>query len=438
VAVLTETERPRILAEYLPVLTPHWDGSHLAWLWARIREQNVFFPWHERRLATRMDFPMPPPERQQAGVLEFLRAADHYHVAYRAAFAYRAEEVVPRLKVPALITAARWDPIAAHLARLGQPAHTVSIVGSETPQEALQRCLDHLAAHAAPAPSLRNASDTPATRVWRDVIDVDGLHVHLLRGGQQGAIPLLIVHDAGSSSRALTALAERLGQSRAVLAPDLPGHGESDGTAINTPVDVATCARACGDLLERLHIHEADVLGIGAGGAVALALAGRSRCKLRCIVWMDPPAIPDSELAAWQASGLPSLAADWHGGHLSRAWHMVRDARLYFPWFRRDQSAIRWNEPDLDERRIQLEVTERLKAEGAWQSLLADAWRPNVAQRVGAAGRASSTVLCAPMSSPWRSSAEAAATGAGCRFMALADEENAQISALLEAFSAAP
>lgn len=75
---LTDAERSNILGKYLPPLVPSWDGSHLAWLWARVREQTVFFPWHERSAATRMDFDMPEPNRLHASLMEFLRAGDHY------------------------------------------------------------------------------------------------------------------------------------------------------------------------------------------------------------------------------------------------------------------------------------------------------------------------------------------------------------------------
>jgi pimeloyl-ACP methyl ester carboxylesterase len=430
VAVLTGPERARILAEYLPALEPRWDGGHLAWLWARIREQNVFFPWHERSLATRMDFPMPPPERQQASVLEFLRGAGHYHVAYRAAFTYRAEEVVPRLTVPALITAARWDPICPHLGRLPRPRAPVAIAESATPQEALERCLGHLAANTGPAPHLRHSSAPPNAALWREVIDLDTSPAHVLRGGTTNTVPLLILHDAGGSAATIPASARRLADSRTVLIPDLPGHGET-GPAAGTPVDVSGCSGVIGSLLDVLGIDEADVLGIGAGGAVALSLADRGKCKLRRIAWMDPPAIAEPDLAAWRQLGLPSLAADWHGGHLSRAWHMVRDGRLYFPWFRRDQSGIRWQDPDLDDRRIQLEVTELLKSDGAWQSLLSDAWQRSVAQRLSDAGPTTDIVLCAAASSPWSRAAAAIAAESRRPFVRLADDYEGQAADLL-------
>lgn len=111
------------------------------------------------------------------------------------------------------------------------------------------------------------------------------------------------------------------------------------------------------------------------------------------------------------------MAPDWHGGHLSRCWHMQRDARLYFPWFRRDPQGMRAGEPALDDREIQMEVTERLKSEGAWQPLLADAVSRDLA--AGIAAVAVDVVLACPATSPWRERAAVLAANAGRRFFVL-------------------
>ncbi|MBU6379532.1 MAG: alpha/beta fold hydrolase, partial [Gammaproteobacteria bacterium] len=44
--MLAEGEKAEIVRHYLPPFAPAWDGSHLAWLWSRMREQTIFFPWY--------------------------------------------------------------------------------------------------------------------------------------------------------------------------------------------------------------------------------------------------------------------------------------------------------------------------------------------------------------------------------------------------------
>ena len=103
VLVLTDDELEKIKAEYLPPFLPKWDGSHLSWLWSRMREQLVFFPWHERTKDARMQFSISDPLILHENAVDVMRAGDNYRSAYGAAFEYRLENFVPELKVPALI-----------------------------------------------------------------------------------------------------------------------------------------------------------------------------------------------------------------------------------------------------------------------------------------------------------------------------------------------
>jgi pimeloyl-ACP methyl ester carboxylesterase len=429
VAVLTAPELSEILAQYLPRLEPRWDGGHLAWLWARLREQTIFFPWHQRSAASRMNFPMPPPERLQTGVLEFLRAVDHYHVGYRAAFTYPVAEVVKTLQVPVLLTAAARDPLHPHLARIKAPARSVVIMPSATPEDALQRCLAHVSAHLGdPVQVQPDHNATGKLRLRHQVITVAGADVQLLRGGCDGR-PVLLLHEAGGSTRTVRMLADSLADHCEVLALDLPGHGESDPQPAATVNAVAAAADAVIAVLEALKMPPLDLIGVEAGGVVALAVARRMPPRVRRMILIDPPACEPELAAAICAEGLPSLAPDWHGGHLSRCWHMQRDARLYFPWFRRDPQGVRPGEPALDDREIQLEVTERLKSEGAWQLLLADAVTQDLAAGIAAA--AVDIALACPATSPWQERAVVLAANTDRRFLVLPTERPDWRDALL-------
>jgi hypothetical protein len=86
---------------------------------------------------------------------------------------------------------------------------------------------------------------------------------------------------------------------------------------------------------------------------------------------------------------------------------MLRDGRLFFPWFRRESASARRLEPDLDDRRLQLELRELLKASGAWHNLLLDAlaYRPESTLRKFV----HVSVLAAAGSSPWLAAGRAAA-----------------------------
>lgn len=417
VAVPTDEELEDILAQYLPRFKPRWDGGHLAWLWAKTREQTIFFPWHNRTLAGRMDFPMPSPEQQQNAVLEFLRADDHYRVAYRAAFVFHAERILPQLQVPGLITAAAWDPLQSHLARLPEAPDCVRVVESETLEESLQRCLDHVTANSGDALPAAPATKPVSNRLWRQVVATGAGECLVRRGGPEASPPVLVLHGAGGSSATVADVMAGLARSRAVLAIDLPGHGESGYQLGSGGVTVEACANAVAVGLNQLNLPTVDLVGDEGGALVALEFATRHPSRVGRLALVHPPKCSPEQTDGFHESGLPSLAPDWFGGHLLRCWHMARDSRLYFPWFQRDQAGILWRKPELDDRRIQLEVTEYLKADGAWQQLLHSQLAYPLRDALKA--RPEGVALCAARQSPWFATTESIAEKTRVPFVVL-------------------
>lgn len=81
---------------------------------------------------------------------------------------------------------------------------------------------------------------------------------------------LLMLHMAGSSSVAWSAVARRLGQSAEVFVPDLPGHGQSEGEALDSVAAMAAFAQG---FIEQMQLGPVFVAGHSMGGAVALHLA---------------------------------------------------------------------------------------------------------------------------------------------------------------------
>jgi pimeloyl-ACP methyl ester carboxylesterase len=426
---LTAEERADILEKYLPPLVPRWDGSHLAWLWGRVREQAVFFPWHERTAAARMDFDMPAPERLHAGLLEFLRAGDNYAIAYRAAFESRPETLLPDMKVPLLVTAAARDPLQSHLGRYGTVSPAVEVLPSDSPADALARCLEHLLCHRGDPCPAAIATRPIAGRLWNKMLrlEIGQVRVRMELSGR--GEPLVLIHDAAGSADAATRLAGTLLGSRPLLIPDLPGHGESDPPARIPGPRVVDCARAVGEGLNAAGLSEVVLAGHGAGACVALdiAMSGvlpRPRLALAELPWLTEQA--RSEL---REHGMPAIEPQWHGGHLLLAWHMLRDGRLYFPWYDRTRPGMRRGRPDLDERRLQLELLDLLRASGCWQPLLSDALSYPIIETLS--GLKAATIVGASPDSAWRGPTRAAAAAAQARFADLAPDPADWLPAML-------
>ena len=145
VVLLTEQERADMVEHYLPPLLPVWDGSHLAWLWARLREQTLFFPWYRAAAAARLGGGVPPPTTLQGALLDFMRSGDHYRVGYRAAFTLRSDEALRRAAAPVLATAASTDVLSKQLPRIRNAADCVTVQAGGTPEETLDLCRGFIA-----------------------------------------------------------------------------------------------------------------------------------------------------------------------------------------------------------------------------------------------------------------------------------------------------
>jgi len=148
-------ERQLLLNGYLPPFEPQWDGSHLLWLWARLREQHLFFPWNTATKSARMAYPAPSTERLSGDVLDILDAGDGYRAGYRAPFLYDDATAASRLTVETCIFYRAEDVLVTHLPRLqGLPTNVVAEIVNGGPAALIERTDAFIASHAANASRL--------------------------------------------------------------------------------------------------------------------------------------------------------------------------------------------------------------------------------------------------------------------------------------------
>lgn len=349
----TEAERASF-AGYLPPFRPAWDGSHMAWLWARLEEQTVFFPWHAPTPDARMHYDVSSPAHLHANAIDLLDAGDAYRPAYAAALGFRAEDWLPRLRAPTLAAALETDVIAGHLDR--QAAAGLERRRFAEPGALRAAAAAHLAAH----PGDLAPAEAPATRGSQGFrrLFVGGLQARLRRVGR--GRPLLLLHAAGGRLDDLGDLAAEA-DDRPVLALELPRHGESqaaDAASLDSLARLAEALAAAADALG--WPRDGDAVGLGVGGRVASALAASGRVAVA-----SSRDAPDLHPRAAEAAGLPSLAPEWDGAHLVRAFRIARWERLFRPWFLRDRAhAI--PQGDLDPVAVHARAVSLLKAQEAW------------------------------------------------------------------------
>ncbi len=143
-----------------------------------------------------------------------------------------------------------------------------------------------------------------------------------LPGNGSGLPPLLLLHGSPGSSGDFESLSPALADRFCVLAPDLPGFGESTKRLSN--YSIATHARAALGLLDRLEIAETHVLGFSMGGGVALELARLAPERMRSLTLLSAIGVQEAELL-----GNYQLNHAVHGAQLAALW-LLHEAVPHF------------------------------------------------------------------------------------------------------------
>ncbi len=368
VVVLEDSALEKIMENYLPPFIPQWDGGHLTWLWSRMREQLIFFPWHERTKEARMKFDISPPEILHENTLEVLRSGDHYRAAYGAAFQYRNENFVPQLTIPNLITAASLDPLSASLKTL-IPASTSVIEESLDHQTALEKSRKHLLKFPASSHYQKQESQCLDDDLLNTIIHCKEGDIRLKKNFNNQEESLLIIHPAGGSSETVNYLTDPISKSKPLISIDLPGHGESfKDFDINNSMQLNT--RIINQVFDDHCTQSASIISFNDSCSLSIQLALKSNTIVNQLILIEPWFMDQIEIDDYLEYGLPEIELDWAGGHLLKYWYMIRDSKLFWPWYKRKASAIIWEQPNIDENQLQIELTELIRANIHWRGNL--------------------------------------------------------------------
>jgi pimeloyl-ACP methyl ester carboxylesterase len=113
--------------------------------------------------------------------------------------------------------------------------------------------------------------------------DVEGLKLHYTMGGHGPAVVLL--HGFAETSRMWMPILPVLGEKSTVIAPDLPGIGDSSIPA--TGMNMKDAATSIHSLVRKLGIEKARVVGHDIGLMVAYAYAAQFPSEVEKLVVMD-------------------------------------------------------------------------------------------------------------------------------------------------------
>ena len=379
-AAFTPEESALYGEAYLPPFVPAWDGSHLRWLWARMREQKYFFPWYSGQAQAAMSIAPQTPRETHEAVRDVLDVGDAYRSGYAAAFRHNDHHWLAELRMPAWLVYRHGDPLLAHMPRLRDLAPGVRVVEEPGGIPAMYEAMDGWLAEALAGEARAALHEAGA--------EADGWSRRLVAtaGGDLAAWYLpspgplnLVLHPPGEQPRGP---ARASGDGSAWLLPELPGHGasseiEAEPTrdAVVDAVMAAVDGIGAGAAEVVLHAH-------GASAGYVPALAARLGARLAGVVLHAPWLLDEGERALL-LSGLPSNTIDRAGGHVIDAWHWERERHLLWPWLPPGAGARRIADAP-EPARVHANVVELLRLGPRLRILLEGSVVPGLAGRLQA------------------------------------------------------
>src|ERR1700734_838509 len=192
--------------------------------------------------------------------------------------------------------------------------------------------------------SLKAYGEAADATIASRTVDIKGVKLRYLTAGH--GTPLILLHGYAETSRMWRPIIPQLADRFMVIAPDLPGIGDSDIPAAG--LDMKSAAVRIHDLAKSLGVQKAEVVGHDIGLMVAYAYAAQYPSEVAKLVLMDAflPGVP-----GWEpVYNNPDI---WHfrfNGPTPEALVKGRE-RIYFDYFWNDFAADKTHSiPEVDRR----------------------------------------------------------------------------------------
>lgn len=161
--------------------------------------------------------------------------------------------------------------------------------------------------------------------------------IHFREAGiAHDAPPLVMIHGGPGSSAGLVPIIAALSQHRHVIAPDLPGQGDSDPLLVDRP-SIVSYAEALLAFLDARGIDRFDLYGHHSGAQIACELSIARPAAVRRLVLDGIALFSPEQRREFALRYAPPMVPQADGAHLLWAWNFARNLTRFFPHYERDQ-----------------------------------------------------------------------------------------------------
>jgi pimeloyl-ACP methyl ester carboxylesterase len=312
-SVFTMDEVDGVTHDYLTPMTPSWDGSHAIQMWSRAKDLTTWFPWYDRRPASRLPYDPPTAERVHRSAIGFLMAGAGFFKAYQRAIAFDTAQEIAKLRVPTTIIFRSEEMLLPHRARLS-PTRFVSMAPVAASHEAWLEAVWEAASTAGvhePAATTRQSG--------RQLVSLGDGFIHAVNHIGSGRLKV-VLNDVTGGAHAW--------DGRACIVIDPPGCVNSDALAGEADLLVQT-GTAIMQALDKLGVSDFDLECHGITPLIGQQLLAANPKAVRSLSMVSAPAWIQGTVSPPDAPVLPWLQPVADGGHITRAWFAVRDLSLY-------------------------------------------------------------------------------------------------------------
>lgn len=153
-------------------------------------------------------------------------------------------------------------------------------------------------------------------RIIRRFIEVDNQSIHYREGGQGEC--LLFIHEMPLSSEVFIPLMNRLKEQMHVVAPDLPGYGDS--SPLNERLSISQYASLLLKFMDQANIGYFSIFGVHGGASIAIEMAKQASDRVNKLFLSGVPLFKEEERVKMHQN-LKVFTYDDSGNHFQQWWY---------------------------------------------------------------------------------------------------------------------
>lgn len=134
--------------------------------------------------------------------------------------------------------------------------------------------------------------------------------------------PLVCLHMSPKSGKSFEEILPKLATDRVVLAPDSPGHGESDPPPAKPKATIEDYAKSTWAAIDAVTSEPVHLLGYHTGSMVAVEATAQHPARVRSLILVSAPIFSETELDELGSAYEP-IPVDEAGSRFSIQWKRV-------------------------------------------------------------------------------------------------------------------